>query len=193
MGKLHTVHWTYIHALLLVSFQVTIRLWDQHAEQWGYSSVIYACELWIHQSKWRPLYANTRLSSIYFHWVYDLIAGGFIANILPDLSIGVEQEQELSWTYRSWSHLISVKLPTSPPLATRDSGNQSKSPRTASVPKALCKHLPLLFMGLSESQLRVGKDNKYNCFITQFNNPVEVGQHIIPPSWIAMYIYIYIY
>lgn len=135
MGKLHTVDRTCIHALSLVSFQVTIRLWNQHAEQWDYSSVIYACELWIHQSKWRPLYANTRLSSIYFHWVYDLIAGGFIANILPDLSIGVKQEHELSCTYWSWSHLISVKPPTSPPVATRDSGSQRKSPRTASVPK----------------------------------------------------------
>lgn len=35
-------------------------------------------------------YANIRLPAIYFHWVYDEVAGGFAANIPADLSTAVD-------------------------------------------------------------------------------------------------------
>lgn len=85
----------FLTMLQLTHFSSLARKRDSQTQQWGWGSVIYACELWIYQASEGQYMFYTTLPSIYFGWGYDLIAGGSIDDGLPDLSAQVRQDHQL--------------------------------------------------------------------------------------------------
>lgn len=78
---------------LALPFQQTRR--DSYTQQWGWGSIIYACELWIYRASEGQYMFYTTLPSIYFGWGYDLIACRSVDDGYPDLSARVRQGTQL--------------------------------------------------------------------------------------------------